>query len=548
MPALARPARPRHAALRTAAAAVAAVLPAALLAAAPAEAHHDAQARSGDYRQIVTITFPTDPGRTSFSDSYHAPRSGGRVHKATDLMGPKLTPLYAAADGTVCHITGVSDPMPTWGYSLTICEDTPTGVRRHRYIHLNNDHPGTDDGRGGPEWAYAPGIRRGVAVRAGQWVGYMGDSGNAETTAPHLHYEILDDTVTDPYGDHRIDPAPSLRAALADGRTAPAGQRPVPPTPLARVSGGDRVATAVAASRTAWPGADGAEVAVLADSTVPEDALVAGPLAGRHGGPVLLTHPDQPLHPDTAAELRRLGAGTVVLVGRAARNDRLDAGLAAAGIATVERITGSSDAHTAALVAAAVWEGSSERGRAALLAEPGRGWPDALMASWLGAATATPVLLTGAASLPGSTAATLAGVRAVTIVGGDGAISDAVADAVRLAAGSRAEVRRLAGATRYETAAAVTGAAHRRGSDPTWVWAATGRNWPDAITAGPAVARSGDVLVLIDGTDPTAGADAAAGRWLFANAPEIHHGRVLGGDAAVGAAAAERLAHRTRGR
>ena len=74
----------------------------------------------------------------------------------------------------------------------------------YAYIHLNNDSPDTDNNTNPPRWAVAPGIDVGVAVRAGQVIGFVGDSGNAETTEPHLHFEIRD-----PEGIH-VDPHPSL--------------------------------------------------------------------------------------------------------------------------------------------------------------------------------------------------------------------------------------------------------------------------------------------------------------------------------------------------
>jgi len=128
------------------------------------------------------IAFPTDPALT-FTDNYGDPRSG-HSHIWIDILGPKMTPLYAAVDGTVDYLV---IPEARWGYEVVL-EDAE-GWSYH-YIHMNNDTPGTDDGLGGPENAYAPGIKRGAAVQKGQLIGWMGDSGNAETIASHLHFEI----------------------------------------------------------------------------------------------------------------------------------------------------------------------------------------------------------------------------------------------------------------------------------------------------------------------------------------------------------------------
>ena len=65
------------------------------------------------------------------------------------------------------------------------------------YIHMNNDTPGTDDGLG---QGIAPGIEPGVRVRAGQLIGWVGDSGNAENSGSHVHFELHkpDGTVVNP--------------------------------------------------------------------------------------------------------------------------------------------------------------------------------------------------------------------------------------------------------------------------------------------------------------------------------------------------------------
>jgi len=152
---------------------------------------------------VRVIAFPTDATLT-FTDNYGDPRSG-HPHIGIDILGPKMTPLYAAVDGVVSYLV---NPEASWGYQIVLKDSE--GWTYH-YIHVNNDSPGTDDGAGGVVNAYAPGLVRGSIVQKGQLVGWMGDSGNAEDIASHLHFEIHQ-----PNGDP-VDPYASLNAALGPG-------------------------------------------------------------------------------------------------------------------------------------------------------------------------------------------------------------------------------------------------------------------------------------------------------------------------------------------
>jgi hypothetical protein len=149
---------------------------------------------------IRAIVFPTDMNAT-LTGSFGDPRTG-HAHEGEDIMGEQMMPLYAAVDG---RIKDLVDPEASWGYAITIID--PDGYRYH-YLHVNNDNPGTDGGQGGTLHAYAPGLTEGVAVTAGELIGWMGDSGNAEAAGPHLHFEIRTPD------DIAIDPGPSLQAAL----------------------------------------------------------------------------------------------------------------------------------------------------------------------------------------------------------------------------------------------------------------------------------------------------------------------------------------------
>ncbi len=143
---------------------------------------------------VLDITFPVD-GEVSFSDSYYAPRSGGRIHEATDIMADKMTPVLAATDGEILFAPTTE---PSYGYMIMLGGDDGY---QYNYVHLNNDTPGTDDGVGGVTYAYAPGVVKGARVTRGQHIAWVGDSGNAEGTAPHLHFEILDpsNAILNPY-------------------------------------------------------------------------------------------------------------------------------------------------------------------------------------------------------------------------------------------------------------------------------------------------------------------------------------------------------------
>jgi hypothetical protein len=160
---------------------------------------------SPDWEDVVDITFPVD-GPVSYINDYHHARSRG-AHGATDLMGEYGLPVHAAVGGTVTMITGEDGNPPSWGYAIYIRGDDG---RTYVYIHL-----GRQDGP--PSEAYASGITRGTQVERGQHIGYLGHSGNASPSAPHLHFEIHDDEVTDPYGDNRRNPYQSLKDAEARG-------------------------------------------------------------------------------------------------------------------------------------------------------------------------------------------------------------------------------------------------------------------------------------------------------------------------------------------
>ncbi len=159
--------------------------------AVPAAADHTApvDGATHDFGEMVTypLTFPV-VGSYWYEDWFWASRASG-LHHAQDLMAPKMTPVVAAATGTVTYVNwsqNPANPNPARCCSLVVRHDDGWATW---YIHLNNDTPGTDDGLG---WGIAPGIAVGTRVAAGDLIGWVGDSGNAEATAAHLHFELYD--------------------------------------------------------------------------------------------------------------------------------------------------------------------------------------------------------------------------------------------------------------------------------------------------------------------------------------------------------------------
>lgn len=138
-------------------------------------------------------------GENHYSDTFGAARGGGRVHHGVDIMADKMTPIVAVADGTVGWMDNEQG-----GDCCAMALRHDDGWESW-YIHMNNDTPGTDDGLG---WGFAPGIEPGAHVFAGQLIGWVGDSGNAEWVNPHLHFELHEP------GGTVVNPTPHVDVAI----------------------------------------------------------------------------------------------------------------------------------------------------------------------------------------------------------------------------------------------------------------------------------------------------------------------------------------------
>ena len=256
-----------------------------------------------------------------------------------------------------------------------------------------------------------------------------------------------------------------------------------------RHAGLDRFKTAAAISQGAF---DAAGTVYVAAGEGFADGLAVGPVAGIDHAPILLV--EQAGVPQaTLDELTRLAPTDIVIIGGAtAVSSDVETQLGAYG--TVRRLGGTDRYDTARLIALDAFP----TGASTVIVTTGLNYPDGLAAGPLGASLGAPVLLTRPDSLVPATIDALADLKPGTIlvVGGESAVSAGVV--AQLESLTSASVTRLAGADRYETAATIAQAAYPSGAGVVYV--ATGLDFPDALTAGPASAFGGGPLLL---THPT---------------------------------------------
>ncbi len=269
---------------------------------------------------------------------------------------------------------------------------------------------------------------------------------------------------------------------------------------IVRMAGQDRYLTAVDISARTFD-AGSCDTVVLATGTDFADALTASGLAGAYEAPVLLT-PSHTLPDAVLAEIQRLGATEVVIVGgTSAVGTQVTAKLTGAGI-TWRRIWGSNRFTTAAAVAEEIVAQMARAGRTwnqIAFVVRHDGFADALAVAPLAYAQGMPILLTRsepALNYDTRIALITMGAREVLVAGGPVAVADHILLELRGVAGIE-RVDRIYGPTRYETAAAVAEYGlkfHWVGTDVVGV--ATGLDFADALSGGAAAGARGGVLLL----------------------------------------------------
>ncbi len=127
----------------------------------------------------------------SLVDTYEQARGQGRRHDAIDIMAPRGTPVVAVSDGVVMKL------FRSERGGTTLYELAPDGRTIYYYAHLDR---------------YASGMAEGRALRRGEVLGYVGDTGDAGAGNYHLHFEVS--TMREPgryWGGVPRNPYPLLR-------------------------------------------------------------------------------------------------------------------------------------------------------------------------------------------------------------------------------------------------------------------------------------------------------------------------------------------------
>ena len=120
------------------------------------------------------------------ADTFGAPRGSDRTHQGVDIFAKRGTPVLSATRGVVASVRdGGLGGKQVWVIG--------PGRERHYYAHLDD---------------WAADLSSGQIVHAGDVLGFVGTTGNAQGTPPHLHYGI--------YGaDGAYDPLPLFHAGKA---------------------------------------------------------------------------------------------------------------------------------------------------------------------------------------------------------------------------------------------------------------------------------------------------------------------------------------------
>lgn len=256
-----------------------------------------------------------------------------------------------------------------------------------------------------------------------------------------------------------------------------------------RISGQNRYLTAVQLSREGWISAD--TVILVSGEDFP-DALAATPLAKIESAPILYARPNH-LHPETLAEMKRLNAKKVIILGQThAISQNIENQIKNSGI-QVERIGGKNRYATAQLIGQYI-QSKTKVTQAFLI--NGEAFADGVSIASYAANQAAPIYLTKSNQLPEEISNDLKSIPKWTLVGGNLVISDHVLNQVSAVSNSQAD--RINGRNRYATNQDII---RRFSFDNDEIYVASGENYPDALAASALAVRTNAPVLLVKNSE-----------------------------------------------
>ncbi len=277
--------------------------------------------------------------------------------------------------------------------------------------------------------------------------------------------------------------SPTMQVTIYESGTYRAGWSPEPESD--RISGADRISTALEIAKQAFP--TGADTVIVARADSFPDALAGAPLAYQYHAPILLTFPEQ-LPLEVYQTIEELAPENIIILGGTGAvsltvEDQLS------NLTYVSRIAGLNRYGTAAAIADIL----GNKGQAVVVNS--LNFPDAIAAASHAAYQGMPILLTPADALATETEAVLKrlSVTDTQVIGGTSVITPNVFAKL-------IHPIRLSGADRFATSAGVIQANPPAGRI---VYIATGLNFPDALTGGVLATTNSSNILLIPKAGPT---------------------------------------------
>lgn len=127
----------------------------------------DAEYFSTHGLMVPVVGVAPDQVHDTFNESRD---NGGRIHRATDIMAPRGTPIVSTSDGRILRMSKSN----LGGITMYVLDTHERFL--FYYAHLD---------------AYAERLAPGQRVQQGDLLGFVGSTGNADSLAPHLHFQAM---------------------------------------------------------------------------------------------------------------------------------------------------------------------------------------------------------------------------------------------------------------------------------------------------------------------------------------------------------------------